>query len=97
MFVVYFFLSYLFLAVAIPVGWSLVPLWRRTRRIQKVSCPEIPARAIVRLDPWYAVKMHALGERELRVESCSEWPRNGACGRRCLAEIAAGESAPVVI
>jgi len=87
MWVVWFFLSYLLLALAIPVGWSLVPLWRRMRQARSVNCPFATTPAVVRLDAWYAVKMHALGERELCVEDCSRWPGNAACGQMCLVEI----------
>jgi len=89
MWVTYFFLSYLFLALAIPLCWSLAPLWRRTRQARGVRCPAISKTATIRLDPWHAVKMHALGDRELRVKTCSQWPERRACGRECLVEIEA--------
>jgi hypothetical protein len=90
MWVTYFFLSYLVLALAIPLCLSLVPLWRRVREARSVSCPDISQLATVRLDPWYAVKMHALGDRELRVKNCSRWPERCACGQECLVQIGTG-------
>lgn len=85
MWVSYFFVSYLVLALAIPLGWSLVPLWRRMREARCVQCPDAARSAVVRLDPWYAVKMHARGDREFRVRDCSQWPRR--CGQECLVQI----------
>ena len=90
MWVTYFFVSYLVLALAIPLCWSLVPLWRRAREARSVRCPHVSQAATVLLDPWYAVKMHARGDRELRVKTCSQWPERCACGQDCLVEIATG-------
>ena len=87
MWVTYFFLSYLVLALAIPLGLALAPLWRKANAARCVRCPEASKSVTVRLDPWYAVKMHALGNRELRVRECTEWPGRGECGRQCLVEI----------
>lgn len=89
MWVTYFFVSYLILALAIPLCLSLVPLWRRMREDRSVRCPGQSKTATVRLDPWYAVKMHALGEQELRVMDCSQWPEQCACGQECLVQIGA--------
>ena len=87
MWVTYFFLSYLMLALAIPLCWSLVPVWRRARQARQVSCPAGPNPATVELDGWYAVKMHALGEREACVRNCSEWPARRGCRQACLTQI----------
>lgn len=90
MWVIYFFVSYLVLALAIPLCWSLVPLWRRAGAARCVRCPDASKPVTVRLDPWYAVKMHALGNPELHVQDCTEWPARCACGRECLVQIGAG-------
>jgi hypothetical protein len=87
MWVGYFFVSYLALALAVPVCWALVPLWRRAGRARYVGCPAASQIAMVRLDPWYAVRMHALGDRELRVIGCSQWPQRCDCGQDCLVRI----------
>ena len=84
MWVVYFFFSYLFLALAIPLSWSLIPLWRKAHQPRQVNCPDVSRTATVRLDPWYAVKMHALGNRELRVQACSQWPQRCTCTQQCV-------------
>jgi hypothetical protein len=87
MWVVYFFVSYLALALAIPLGWSLIPLWRKARQVRQLSCPDAADFATVRLDPWYAVKMHAAGNREFRVLHCSQWPERSACAQACLMQM----------
>jgi len=81
---VYFFISYLVLALAIPVSLALAPVWRRTRAPRQVSCPGAGASALVALDPWYAVRMHALGNPEILIRRCSRWPENAGCARECL-------------
>ena len=90
MWVTYFFVSYLGVAFAIPLCLSLVPLWRRANQARSVPCPGASQIATVRLDSWYAVRMHALGNRELRVKDCSQWPQRCACGQACLERIGAG-------
>ena len=81
MWVVYCFVSYLALALLIPAGWALVPIWLRARKSRHVYCPAASHTETVTLDPWYAVKMHAPGDRELRVKDCSQWPRRCKCGQ----------------
>jgi len=87
MWAVYTFVSYLALALLIPVAWALAPVWRRARLPRSVNCPALRDSALVELDAWYAVKMHTLGNDERRVRICSHWPERGGCGRECLAQI----------
>ena len=87
MWVVYCFVGYLALAMLIPVGWALVPIWRRARATRHVYCPAASHTAVVSLDPWYPARMHALGNRELRVKDCSQWPQRCNCGQACLVQI----------
>ena len=89
MWVMYFFVSYLALALIIPAAWALVPVWRRARAGKRVECPGASLVATVNLDPWYAVRMHALGNRELRVIGCSEWPQRCDCRQNCLGQMGA--------
>ena len=89
MWVVYCFVSYLALALLIPAGWALVPIWLRARKGRHVYCPAASHTAMVALDPWYAVRMHALGNQELAVKACSQWPQRSNCGRACLVQIGA--------
>lgn len=89
MYVVFFFLSYLALALIIPMSWALVPLWLSTRQPRDVNCPMSERAVWLRLDPWYAVKMHALGNPELCVKDCSQWPQRHDCRQECLVHISA--------
>jgi hypothetical protein len=47
----YAFLVYMFLALAIPLSLSLVPVWRRAQTARQVSCPNFGGPAVVDLDP----------------------------------------------
>lgn len=87
MWVAYFFVIYLVLALAIPLCWALVPLWRRARGARQVDCPADSHIATINLDGSYAVRMRALGDRELRVRGCSRWPQRSNCDRDCLVQI----------
>jgi hypothetical protein len=87
MWVAYFFLGYLVLALAIPLSLTLLPLWRSANAARCVRCPEAAKSVTVRLDPWYAVKMRARGNPDLRVMDCTEWPGRRECGRECLVKI----------
>jgi hypothetical protein len=43
----------------------------------------------VRLEPWFAAKMHMLGDRGRRVQDCTEWPGRASCDRGCLVQLGA--------
>jgi len=83
-YVVFAFLCYMLSAILIPLGWALIPVWRHARIAKSVTCPMDGRLAVVNLDAWYAVKMHALGDGERRVRDCSEWPTCGHCGQECV-------------
>ena len=87
MWVVYCFLSYLALALMIPLGWALGRVWTRARQSRDMYCPVSEDAARVKLDPWYAVRMHALGNPELCVKDCSQWPTRHDCRQLCLVHI----------
>ena len=87
MWVIYTFISYLILALLVPLAWALWPIRRRARISRHVTCPVVSASALVTLDPWYAVRIHALGNSELRVRYCAHWPERRDCGQECLAQI----------
>ena len=82
---VYLVIAWFLLALLLPPGWALWQTWRRARGPHQVICPAIGASALVTLDRWYAVRMHALGNPELRVIDCACWPERRDCGRECLA------------
>lgn len=87
-YVVYAFISYLVLALLIPLCLALVPVWRRARFERHVKCPAFGNPAVVYLDPWYAVKRHTFGNDELRVRTCTEWHKCDGCNQECLGQIA---------
>ena len=89
MWVVYVFIGYWILAIAGPAVWASWPTWRRARIARRVTCPGNSGPALVSLDPWYAVRMHAVGNDELRVKNCGRWPEARKCGRECLEQIGA--------
>jgi hypothetical protein len=84
MWVIYFFLGYLALALCIPVGLALAPVWRRRSGARQVMCPVTDACATITLDRWYALRRNASGDSELRVKSCTCWPERCDCGQACL-------------
>jgi hypothetical protein len=86
-YVVYAFICYLLLALLIPLGWALTPVWRKARLARQVNCPTAGHPAVVKLDAWFAVKMHTLGNEEKRVEGCSEWPECSHCHQECLVQL----------
>lgn len=81
---VYLVMTWFLLALLLPAAWSLWGVWRRARVAHSVTCPANGAATLVKLDPWYAVRMHARGDRELRVIDCACWPERRECGRECL-------------
>jgi hypothetical protein len=88
MWVAYTIIAYFVLALLVPAAWALARTWRRTRTSRQVTCPSFGAPVLVTLDPWYAVRMHALGNYELRVMNCTRWPEERDCGQECLARTA---------
>lgn len=91
MWVAWLFIAYLVLAVAIPLAWTLVPVWREARAARIVRCPEGSKSVTVRLDPWHGAKMHMRGDRGRRVQDCTEWPERASCGRGCLVQVDAAK------
>lgn len=86
MWAVFTFMAYLLAALCIPLCLALVPVWRKTNVARQVTCPDDGNSRQIALDPCYAVRMHALGERELRVRSCGRWPEH-LCNQECLVQI----------
>ena len=83
---VYLVMTWFLLALLLPAGWSFWKVWRKARILHSVTCPAAGAPVLVKLDPWYAVRMHARGDRELRVIDCARWPAQRDCGRECVNE-----------
>ena len=89
MWVIWVVIAYFLLALLVPTAWALGHTWRLTKRARCVTCPEAGGAATLTLDTWYAVRMHALGNPELRVLDCERWPARRDCGRECLTRIGA--------
>ena len=76
----------LFLAAALvaPAVWALGKVYRRSCVAREITCPESNHFASIELDARHAVAMHALGETDRRVKSCSLWPERQGCGQACV-------------
>ena len=84
---VYTVMGYFILALLLPIGWALGRTWRRARTSRHLTCPETGIPALIRLDPLYAVRMHARGDREPLVRECTRWGERCDCGQGCLEQI----------
>jgi hypothetical protein len=85
---VYTIIGYFLLALLIPTCWMALSVRRRVRGTREVRCPQDGRRSIIELDTWYAVRKHALGDPELLVARCSQWPRRSGCGQGCRDDVA---------
>lgn len=54
---------------------------------QRIVCPETGNTAIVELDAVRAALTSAVGQPDIRLESCSRWPLNENCGQECLTQL----------
>jgi len=88
-------LFYIVLAVlllsCIPVLFLALRTYLRYRGTRVVTCPETCNPVAVRVNKGHAAATTALGEPQLRLESCTRWPEKEHCGQECLAQI---EAAP---
>jgi len=87
MWAVYLFIGYVILALTVPTVLAMWPTWRRARVTRKVVCPASDVPALITLDPWYAVRMHVIGDSEVRVKHCERWPERRDCDQECLTDI----------
>jgi hypothetical protein len=85
---VFTIIGYFVLALVIPTAWMALSVRRRTAAERRVLCPRDGVSSLVKLDSWYAVRMHALGNPELLVGQCSRWPGYAGCGQECREEMA---------
>ena len=72
------------LALVAPAVWALAKVYRRAHGAHEVTCPEANHFATIELDARHAVAMHALGEHESRVKSCTLWPERQGCRQGCV-------------
>jgi hypothetical protein len=80
-------IGYFMLALLLPIGWALGRTWRRARISRHLTCPESGIPALVRLEPWYAVRMHARGDREPLIRECTRWAETHECAQGCVEQI----------
>ena len=79
-----------FFAAAILVGAPLASTlssYFKHRGRQPVTCPDDGQRAEVEVDRKFALHAAMDGKELARVQTCSHWPENGACGQECLAQV----------
>ncbi len=82
------------LVAAILVGVAIFAAtaftaWRRFRGRRVVVCPDDHRTAAVEVDASGAAVSAMLGGKDLRLQSCSQWPEKEGCGQECLAQIQA--------
>lgn len=68
----------------VPAALALNRVYRRARGPREITCPEAKQFATIEMDARHAVAMHALGESDRRVKSCSLWPERQGCAQACL-------------
>ena len=93
MWVVFAVMCWFLVALLAPPAWALGRTWWQARTARHVTCPALAAPALVSLDPWYAARMHALGDQEIRIKGCTEWPGRQQCGRECMVQLDAARGA----
>ncbi len=79
-----------FIAAAVMVGLpvaSTLQSYFKNRGRRPVVCPDDQQRAEVEVDPKFALQEAMRGKEDARVQTCSHWPNNGACGQECLAQV----------
>jgi hypothetical protein len=73
----------------IPVIYVAIRAFFRYRGTRLITCPETKMPAAVRIDKGHAAASTAVGNTDLRLESCTRWPQREHCGQECLSQIAA--------
>ena len=76
------------LLACIPILWMAGRAYFRYRATRAIACPETGMPAAVKVDGTHVAASTAIGEPDLRLASCSQWPEQG-CGKDCLAQLAA--------
>src|SRR6266496_3599050 len=54
---------------------------------QRIVCPETGETALVEVDALHAAVTSALGQPDIRLESCWRWPLKENCGQECLTQL----------
>jgi len=75
------------LGVAGTVAARFLSIWLRQRGARAIVCPETRRPAGVTVDAGHAALRGFLGTEDLRLSSCSRWPKRAGCGQECLSQI----------
>ncbi len=81
---------------SVPLIFLSVRAWFKARGTRLITCPETKRPAAVRLDRGHAAASTAVGETDLRLESCTRWPEREDCGQECLSQIASARDGCLV-
>ena len=87
MWALYSIMTFFVLALVIPAGWALTRVYREARGRSQVTCPETDEPELVQLDRRYAVAMYALGNPNVRLQTCTRWPERQNCDQGCRQQI----------
>jgi hypothetical protein len=87
--ILFLILGIAFVLAWIPLAVSLVRAYRRFRGVRLVVCPETISAETVTLAAGHAAWTSVTSSADLRLDSCSRWPRD--CPQNCLEQV---ESSP---
>jgi hypothetical protein len=65
-------------------GASLIAEFLKFRRPHMLICPETDEPVLVEVDALHAAVGRFVGEKDLRLMSCSRWQASQTCARECL-------------
>src|SRR6516164_10709549 len=68
----------------------------RYRGQRLVTCPETLKPAAVHVNAVGAAKRAAMGNDQIRLDQCSQWPERQNCGQECLSQVEADPEACLV-
>jgi len=74
--------------VGLPVASTLQTYFKNRGR-RAVVCPDDNQCAEMEVDRKFALQAAMQGKELSRVQACSHWPENAACGQECMAQLEA--------
>ena len=80
-------LAILFVGLLFVVLPVVAHTYGRLKSSKSVRCPRDGLQAVVEIDAAHAAVTSAVGPADLRVASCSRWPRHRGCGEECVRQI----------
>jgi len=85
-------LTIFFIGAAVLVGLPLastLQTYFKNKGRRPVTCPDDRIAAEVEVDRKFALQAAMHGKEQMRVQSCTHWPKNGSCGQECLIQVEA--------